>query len=62
MKPTVEKIVRALPPEDRMRLRKMATLQKKSVEELVIFLLSKGASTYTGLLSGFATASTFVLS
>ena len=42
---TVEELVVKLPPEDRARLVKMATESRKTVEELVVFILSQGVST-----------------
>lgn len=61
MKPTVEELVNALPPEDRMRLLKKAKSQKKTVREMVISILTKGASTRTAISISLSVATNFIL-
>lgn len=41
----VEEIIKAMPPEDRLRLQKMANIQKKDIKEVALFILEKGANT-----------------
>lgn len=43
---TVEDVINALPPEDKMRLAKKADAAKKTVEEMAIIILSSGDSTF----------------
>ena len=42
---SVEEIIKAMPPEDRLRLQKMANIQKKDIKEVALFILEKGANT-----------------
>jgi hypothetical protein len=42
---SVEEIIKAMPPEDRLRLQKMANIQKKDIKEEALFILEKGANT-----------------
>ena len=54
---TVEEIVDAIPPEDNLRLRKMAAARNTSVADLVVILLREGVSTYGVMLASFAASS-----
>ena len=42
---SVNEIIAAMPPEDKKRLEKLAAAEKKTVEEMALFILSKGANT-----------------
>lgn len=52
----VEDLIKAMPPEDRLRLEKMARSQKKDIKEVALFILQKGANTHS-LLTVLAGAS-----
>lgn len=57
---TVEEILRALPPEDKKRIEKMAAASKKSIEETVVFILAEGVSTPTVATTLLLTGGTFI--
>ena len=57
---TVEEIVNALPPEDKKRLAKLANAEKKTIEDLVVFILSSGASTPSIALALAGATSAFI--
>lgn len=38
----IEKVINALPPEDKMRLAKKAKAEKKSIEEMAVIILAEG--------------------
>lgn len=42
---SVSELIAAMPPEDKKRLEKLAAAEKKTVEEMALFILSKGANT-----------------
>ena len=57
---TVEEILRALPPEDKKRIEKMAAASKKSIEETVVFILAEGVSTPTLATALLLTGGNFI--
>lgn len=52
---SVNEIIAAMPPEDKKRLEKLAAAEKKTVEEMALFILSKGANT-PSIVIAFASA------